>query len=158
MVSSRRLPFVAFLVAVATVIAAGCGGKAPPIYPITGKVMLGGKPHNRLLMYFRPADGKVTEFTIAVGETDKDGNLQVRSSSGEGLAAGEYKVTFSAPVSKAGESFGASDKPDEQKGAVVIERVPPPYDDKTSQDTTPVRFTVKAGEPNVFEFDVPVKK
>ena len=136
---------------------AGCGGD-PPVYPVTGKVTLGGKPYERLLVYFRPVEGPVTLFNMGVGETDKNGNLTLRSSGGSGIAAGEYKVSFACLSMKTSNRIvGPDEKPDENGGAsVVVERVPAPYDDATSRETTPVRFTVGSGE-NIFSYDIPAK-
>ena len=144
-------------VLVASLIAlVGCGGD-PAVYPITGKVTLGGKPYERLIVYMRPVSGPVTAFTMGVGETSKDGTLTLRSTGGAGIAAGEYKVTFTCmQVKGTNKGVGLDEKPDEDGRAVASERVPPPYDDKTSQAESPVRFTVKAGE-NRFEFDIPAK-
>lgn len=138
-------------------LVAGCGGP-PPIYPITGKVTLGGKPYERLLVYFRPTKGEINSFNLGVGETDKNGELKLSSSGGQGVAAGEYRVTFSCVYLKSnGRTVSSSEKPDDAGGSVVkVERVKPPYDAATSQDNSPVTFTVKKGE-NKFDFDIPAK-
>lgn len=150
----------ALALALSFVALAGCGGP-PPVHPITGKVTLGGKAYDRLLVYFRPASGEVTQYNLGVGETDKDGNLALKSSAGTGIAAGKYKVTFSSPYLKSAggtqKAVGADDKPDDDRNQVVVERVGPPYDDATSQAATPVEFEVKPGG-NTFTFDIPVKK
>lgn len=137
----------------------GCGKKDPPVHAVTGKVTLGGKAYPRLLVYFRPVAGESTGFNNAVGETDKDGNLTVRSTGGLGLQAGEYKVTFTCMVPKTGspaaDKLTHGDKPDE-RGITTVELVPDAHADKTAAETTTVRFTVGAGE-NKFDFDIPAK-
>src|SRR5262245_6524943 len=157
MLACRR--FAALLVAFAGLGVAGCGKSDPPVYPITGKVTLGGKAYPRLLVYFRPVSGESTGFNNAVGETDKDGNLTVRSTGGLGLQTGEYKVTFTCLVPKTNSAAAAkltnSDKPDEQ-GVTTVELVPTSHCDKTATESTPVRFTVTSGE-NIFTFDIPAK-
>ena len=125
------------------VLLPGCWGP-PTIYPITGKVTLGGKSFERLLVYFRPIKGEV--------------NLKLGSAGGQGIAAGEYRVSFSCVYLKSsGKAVSSSEKPDDAGGGVVsIERVKPPYDAATSQESSPVLFKVKKGE-NRFDFDIPAK-
>lgn len=139
------------------VLLPGCWGP-PTIYPITGKVTLGGKSFERLLVYFRPIKGEVNSYNLGVGETDKNGELKLGSAGGQGIAAGEYRVSFSCVYLKSsGKAVSSSEKPDDAGGGVVsIERVKPPYDAATSQESSPVLFKVKKGE-NRFDFDIPAK-
>jgi hypothetical protein len=143
-------------------LAAGCGKSDPPVYPITGKVTLGGKPYERLIVYFRPVSGEITPFNLGVGETDKDGTLKMRSSGGMGVMAGEYKVTFTLQMMKTAkgtQAVGADDKVGDLGGSVTaVELVPDEFAAGKAEESTPVRFTVKPGEENRFEFDVPAKK
>jgi hypothetical protein len=136
---------------------AGCGGP-PPLHPVTGKVTLGGKPYDRLIVYFRP-EGEVTAFNLGVGETGPDGTMPaVRCSHGVGLQAGTYKVTFTCMAAKGGKKpAAAGEKPDDDRSVSMVELVQPPFDDKTSQATTTKTFTVVAGA-NTFEFDIPAGK
>lgn len=151
---ARLSAFLALLCA-----CAGCENKPPPIYEVKGKVTLGGKAYPRLLVYFRPASGEVNQFNFAVGETDKDGMLVVRSNIGAGVPTGEYKVTFTCKVPKqktaAADKLTSEDKPSEL-GLTMIELVPDSHSEGKGIETTPVRFTVTSGE-NVFNFDIPAK-
>lgn len=139
----------------------GCGGP-PPLYPIEGKVTLGGKPYERLIVYFRPVSGEVNQYSLGVGETDKDGNLKVRSSAGMGVMAGEYKVTFTLQMMKTRQgtrAVGADDKPSESGiGGTAVELVPDDYRAGKAEETTTARFTVKPTQDNRYEFDIPAKK
>ena len=132
---------------------AGCGD--PPLNPINGKVTLGGKSYARLLVYFRPVDGKADKFRMGVGETDKDGKLVLRSTAGEGLAAGKYKVCFNCFVAKKGSEEvigGLGEKSDDDRSLITEDIVPAPYNDPES---TPVEFEIRRGDDNTFEFDIP---
>jgi hypothetical protein len=135
---------------------AGCGD--PPLYPITGKVTLAGKPFERLLVYFHPADGKATAFTMGVGETAADGTLSMRSTAGNGLAKGKYRVSFACFVTRGsrgatvGLDSGKGD--DNQRYEMKEDIVPPPYN---SAEESPVVFEVSGSAINVFEFDIPAK-
>ncbi len=131
-------------------LVAGCGD--PPLNPIDGKVTLDGKPYERLLVYFRPIGRKVDSFRMGVGETDRDGNLGLRSSAGDGLAAGKYRVSFNCYVSKNGKAVGlSSEKADDDRTLVTEDIVPEPYNDPES---SPVEFTIQSGT-NTFEYDIP---
>ncbi|RCS52643.1 hypothetical protein DTL42_07330 [Bremerella cremea] len=133
----------------------GCGD--PALHPITGKVSLDGKTYERLLVYFHPLDRNPDQFSIGVGETDKDGVLLLRTTAGPGIAAGTYRVTFSCiQAIRGGKTVtlgAASEKADDDRSLVTKDIVPTPYGSKTN---SPVEFVVKSGE-NVFEFDIPSK-
>lgn len=139
------------------VLSAGCNSD-PPIYPITGKVSLGGETHARLIVYMRPVNGAVNQFNMGVGETDANGVMKFGSAAGEGLAAGKYRVSFSCIKTTSGEILDAlTDKGEENVESEPIEMVPPPYDYKTNADTSPLEFEVRKQENgNVFEFDIPL--
>lgn len=129
----------------------GCG--EPSLNPVAGKVTLGGKSYERLLVYFRPIDDQATVYNMGVGETDAEGNLALRSTAGQGLARGKYRVFFSC-VTMQGQSkaVGMDEKADDNRNARVIERVPQLY---TDEQTSPVEFEIRSGENN-FIFDIPV--
>jgi hypothetical protein len=147
---------------VAALLAAGCGKSDPPVYPISGKVTLGGKPYERVIVYFRPVGGEINAFNLGVGETEKDGTLKMRSSGGMGVMAGEYKVTFTyqqVKTAKGTQTLGSDEKLGDLGGGVTaIELVPDDLVAGKAEETTPVRFTVKPGDENRFEFDIPAKK
>lgn len=134
----------------------GCWGD-PELHKVSGKVTLKGKSYNRLIVYFRPMEGKVNKFNMGVGETDPKGNMTIRATKDLGLAEGKYRVSFSCIVdkySKKLEGTATDEKDDDNPNAKKIELVAPPYDEATSSDKSPVEFEVKAGE-NVFNFDIP---
>ncbi|HAC91386.1 MAG TPA: hypothetical protein DCF63_12270 [Planctomycetaceae bacterium] len=146
----------------------GCGD--PPLYPVTGKVTLGGKSYERLLVYFHPANGKVTAFTMGVGETTRDGTLKMRSTGGNGLAKGKYRVSFACFVTpgagtrepRSNSSTRASDEPEvatksetnDSRKADIKDIVPAPYN---SSEQSPVVIEVSSSGSNVLEFDIPAK-
>lgn len=131
----------------------GCGN--PTTCQVTGKVTLASQARERIVVYMRPVSGKGDRFSLAVGSTDKDGELHIDTSAG-GLKPGEYRVTFSYRAA-AGNSSSSSDKKDDRTETVEEkELVPPPYDDATSRTESPVRFSVSAGGENHFVFDIPI--
>lgn len=153
--NSLRTSFVSALsLLVSAILFSGCGD--PALHPLTGKVTLDGKPYERLIVYFDPIGDRINEFNFGVGETDAEGNLGLRSSAGNGLAAGNYRVSFTCLVQeKTGQAVGLSDEKDESYAAVVPkELVPEPYNDR---GRSPVEFSIRRTD-NVFTFDIPVKQ
>ena len=145
----------------------GCGD--PPLYPVTGKVTLGGKPYERLLVYFHPANGKVTAFTMGVGETSRDGTLSMRSTGGNGLAKGQYRVSFtcfvtpgsgnresrSSAANRENESnLATKNETTDRRKVDIKDIVPAPYN---SSEQSPVVIEVSSSGSNVLEFDIPAK-
>jgi hypothetical protein len=129
----------------------GCGPDRT-LHPLTGKVTLGGKPYNRLIVYFRPIGKAVNEYNLGVGETDASGNLQLRSTAGDGLNRGKYRVAFSC-VQVRGQIVDPEKKIDNDRGIEYDELVPEKFADA---EQSPVEFEIKPGA-NVFEFDIPTK-
>ena len=140
------------------ILASGCNSE-PDIYPISGKVTLGGKSYERLIVHMRPIDEPVTQFNMGVGETDADGNLTFGSAAGNGLAAGKYRVSFTCFQTTDGKSIDAlNEKYGEDGGSEPVEIVPPPYDYETNADSSPLEFEVgKTESGNEFVFDIPVE-
>jgi hypothetical protein len=141
------------ILSLASISAIGCGD--PALHPVSGKVTLGGKSYNRLIVYMRPIEGEVTPFNLGVGETDASGKLSLRSSAGGGLAEGKYRVSFTCvqEVGNPDSAVGTSDeKNDDDRSLVTEELVPEPY---SSDDNSPVEFDVTASEANEFIYDIP---
>lgn len=157
---------VAGLLAAVTLVAPaaiGCREKAPALHPVRGHVTLGGKPYERLLVYLHPEDSAVSQYTLGVGETDASGSLTLRSTAGDGLAEGKYRVTFSCLMSIAGEVVGAADSKNDDGQSVglltssaptIRELVPEAY---VHSETTPVRLEIRRGAENTLEFDIPAR-
>ncbi len=127
----------------------GCGPDRT-LHSLTGTVTLGGKPFKRLIVYFRPIGKAVNEYNLGVGETDASGKLQLRSTAGEGLNRGKYRVSFSC-VQVRGQIVDPEKKIDNDRGIEYDELVPEKY---ANADESPVEFEIKPGA-NIFEFDIP---
>lgn len=115
---------------------------------------MGGESYERLIVYMRPVGRPVQPYNLGVGETDKDGNLSLRSTDGKGLPVGEYRVSFSCIVdTKSQKTFGLDgEKGDDDRRLVTEDIVPFPY---SSDEESPVRFEVTSSGENRFEFDIP---
>ena len=136
----------------------GCGD--PKLYPIEGKVTLGGKSYERLLVYLRPIGKPADSFTLGVGETDVKGVLGLRSTAGDGLAKGEYRVSFSClRMGNSKEQIGLGEKADDNPNVKTFELVPARFVHGTEEyedADSPVTFEITSSENN-FEFDIPLK-
>ncbi len=131
----------------------GCGD--PELYPVTGKVTLDGKAYPRLLVYMRPVEGQADKFRLGVGETDQTGSLTLRSTAGDGLAEGKYRVSFSCMVAKGGgvDELDPNKKYDDNPKLITEELVPMPY---ASDAESPVEFEIAPGT-NEFVYDIPAE-
>src|SRR5947208_6374470 len=112
----------------------------PPMHQVTGTVTINGKPTAAVAVYFWPLDMRARKNSMyrnAVGITDAQGRFALKSGAGsEGIASGDYKVTFSRLVTR-GKTVTAEPKKSARTGAV--ESIPVQY---CEPDQTPVTATV----------------
>lgn len=151
---AEKIWFASCLVA-CLIASVGCGGE-PTLYPVTGKITLGGKPYDRLIVYFRPINRKVDKYNLGVGETDAQGQLGMRSSAGSGIPVGHYRVAFTCLVQKSNRqpTPNLDQKADDNSTFETLELVPDPFNDG---ENSPIEFEVTAGGSNVFDYDIPAK-
>lgn len=126
----------------AVAVISGCGGE-PPVVPVTGVVRVDGKLLDKVLVNFYPADETAKHFGVrhAIGITDAQGRFKLICSGGvEGIAAGQYKVTFSRPVVRGQAALTDANSKPEQSG--TVESMPKDY---TQPQTTPVTVTIDKG-------------
>jgi hypothetical protein len=148
----RRAGLGFFCLALVAAVA-GCG--KPPMHQVQGTVRLGGKPVQGVKVGFFPDATRFdpTRHGFGFGITDGEGKYVIQHPQGEtGIWAGDYKVTLVAWVNKAGETLPPDIKPSEVEGG-VRNLFPDTYE---APSTTPERAVVRKGEPNVFDFDLPV--
>ncbi|HEX6986969.1 MAG TPA: carboxypeptidase-like regulatory domain-containing protein [Planctomycetaceae bacterium] len=107
MSSPKRIPSAACL---AALLLAGCpgseGGDRQEVYPVSGKVTMGGGPVANAAVIFSPKEGQ----PVATGRTNDKGEFTVTTyESGDGAAAGKYVVLVSkevAPSNSTGPATG----------------------------------------------------
>jgi hypothetical protein len=92
---TRRATLVAVVLGFAL---AGCGGGSPKTVPVSGKVLLDGKPLPDAVVQFMPvgAEGK-EPLPSSVGTTGPDGRYSLvlqSSASKAGAVVGKHKVTI----------------------------------------------------------------
>ncbi|VTU02670.1 Uncharacterized protein OS=Blastopirellula marina DSM 3645 GN=DSM3645_24620 PE=4 SV=1 [Gemmataceae bacterium] len=84
---------LALLTATLATVAAGCGKKETPLYPVTGKVLINGKPAEHATVVFHPV-GAAPDTVKPRATVGPDGTFKLTSvSAGDGAAAGDYAVT-----------------------------------------------------------------
>jgi hypothetical protein len=80
-------------------VGGGCGGgdEGPAIYPVSGKILVDGKPAAKALVTFHPASGSPGK-AIPFAETDAEGTFRPSSRmSHDGAPAGDYILTILWP-------------------------------------------------------------
>src|SRR5262249_30230417 len=116
-----------WLILAMLVFVGGCS-REPKLVAVTGTVKIDGKPADKVLVNFWPADGGAKNFTTrhAVGISDAQGRFALFCSGGaEGLEAGEYKVTLSRPV--AGGKAVQTSATIKAEGVGTVESIPARY-------------------------------
>jgi hypothetical protein len=111
--ADRQTPgLVAALTAILFI--AGCGGEPPPrLVPVTGKVMMDGKPLTAGSVSFHPDAGNSYQKDSPSSLLQVDGSFKMATYPfGEGVAPGKYKVTVSAELANrvSKPQFGRVDK------------------------------------------------
>jgi hypothetical protein len=109
---------------------AGCGPSGPELAPVSGRVMLNGRPLENADVVFQPAGSKRPSY----GQTDAEGRYQLAFKRGEaGALVGDHTVLISV-------SPEIVRKPP---------HIPPRYNTLSE-----LKREVKSGEENVFDFDI----
>lgn len=74
----------------------GCGSqKRLPTFPVTGKVLVNGKPAADLFVYFHSTPKKNDQSFIPYAQTDENGDFKFNTfTSGDGVPAGDFLVAF----------------------------------------------------------------
>lgn len=145
--NGRGLPMlvVAVMPALLAAVVAGCGPRRAAVYPVSGEVVLDGKPLAAAIVTFVPQNGR-----LALAQTDAQGRFTLRTwAEGDGAVAGEHVVCIAKYVE--------SPRPPEKAGATAD-----PYADRqnvapaayASPVTSPLRATIVPGTENHFQFTV----
>jgi hypothetical protein len=92
---------IAALTTAVTLALSGCsdgGPKRMKVYPVTGKVLWGGKPADKAMVVFHPLGTNGPRELKPLGVTGADGTYRLTSYvSGDGAPEGEYVVTVNWP-------------------------------------------------------------
>jgi|SRR5438105_1035170 len=146
----------AAVVGVAVVIIAGSvwSDLPPQVYSVTGTVTIDGKPGDMVKVEFWPKDmssNKNFMFRYGIGMSDSSGRFVLKSGAGtDGIAAGDYKVTFSR-LAVRGKPVTADKRKLVREGAT--ESIPANY---TDMDQTTITAQVSSKQRD-FAFEINTK-
>ena len=134
--STRRLTGAAAVTGLLTVVGCGSGGSATT--PVTGRVVVDGRPAANAIVTLHPADGRPAAEK-PVGTAGPDGEFDLTTgTTGDGAPPGEYRVTVSwlQPVANRRKGGDGDDAPPRSL-------LPATY---ANPATTPLRATVRPGD------------
>lgn len=131
---------LAFLTATLASLAAGCGTKETPRYPVTGKVLFEGKPAEHAMVVFHPVGASGPDTVKPTAKVGPDGTFKLPAQhADDGAPAGEYKVSVELWLA----GVRAEDPPSN--------RLPAKY---SKPETSGLTATVSAGPNELATFDL----
>ena len=116
-----RRPLSALLLAAAVFACTGCGGDGGdrlPVFPVKGKVLVGGKPADGAFVVFRPK-GVGPDRPRPNAYTAADGTFELSTyEASDGAPPGDYEVAivWTPGVDPSGDSEAEAETPDRLKG------------------------------------------
>lgn len=136
-----------FWVAVILAFATSCGPESVPCHPVSGQVLVNGKPAELAFVVFHPLQGSEEVAKLRPrGKTDADGRYTLMTYwDGDGAPAGDYKVTITwqgPPPAEPYHPDELSSRPDLLRGR---------YEDP---DRSTLTATVTSGDNEIAAFDV----
>ena len=147
------------LVCISAVVLSGCrGNNRFSVYPVSGRVIYGGRGIARATVIFFPVDAasenakKLRPFAYCDGE----GNFKLKTyTDDDGAPAGKYRVSIIAPART--RSGSSKDQPAGETPASqgIVVDVPPAIANKYSNvDTAGIEVTVQEGDNNLEPFEL----
>jgi len=126
----------------------GCGGaNHPQLYPVTGTVTYDGKPLARASVLLVPDGG-----TVALGQTDEQGNFSLKTQGEEGAVEGPAKIAVTAAEETKKISAEEFEKlTDQERAKLSKSRIPAKYGNPEASELT---ATVQAGPENHIQLDL----
>jgi hypothetical protein len=126
-------------------LVAGCGGDPYKVAPVSGKIMLNGKPLAKASVTFSPVavGGNIEPGPSSTGKTDAEGRftLTLIGKDGSGAVVGKHKVR----VAMLDETDTSIDLPDKTR------QLPLEYNGQTK-----LTFDVPAGGTDKADFDLKI--
>jgi len=97
MISDARRPaaWMTTLLVAGSLVPQGCAKKPPPVVPVSGTVVLEGKPVPLAQVTYYPLFAGFGGEVIAAGISDENGRYELACPLGEGACVGRHKVTVS---------------------------------------------------------------
>lgn len=123
-----RSHFVWLALVCCLLTAMGCGDGRPGRVPISGQILIDGKPLEKALVRFVPSEGR-----SSLGQTDSDGRFTLTCyEKNDGATLGKYRVSIIALTSLSGDR--------------VLARVPKKY---TTADTSELEVEIQEARDDV---------
>jgi hypothetical protein len=130
--------------AAAALACPACGGGGAPVHPVTGQVLVAGRPAARALVTFHPVGDAGREKVCPTGHVDDQGRFRLSTfRQGDGAPAGDYQVTVVWFVARP-----VPGRPDE---SLTLNYLPARY---ASAATSNLRATVSPGNNEVPAFQL----
>lgn len=83
-------------------VIAGCSGggadKPLPMFPVTGTLLIGGKPMENINIELAPVDFE-SKAKPGLGKTDAEGKFEIRTNGDRGATVGKFKVVLRSAAS-----------------------------------------------------------
>ena len=153
--SDLRSPqLVRWFAVLAVVAVAGCGKSGDATVPVSGRVLVNGKPAKGAAVVFHPVEQNTNaECTRSIAQVDENGEFRLTTTkAGDGASPGEYRVTLTwyAPTQSRQRVSEGEDSP-------ARNLLPDKY---AHADSTPLTATVRSEgtEPIKFEITVPANR
>lgn len=81
------------------VTSVGCGQRAAPVYPVSGSLLVNGRPATGATLFFHPQADRVSEKRMPFAIVKEDGTFQATTNGpNDGAPEGVYAVTVVWPV------------------------------------------------------------
>jgi len=123
---------------------AGCSKSGDSLVPVSGRVMVDGKPAAGAAIVFHPANA--ANGTHPVAQVDANGDFQLTTiRSGDGAVPGEYRVTLTWYVS------APRRKGLEGEESAVRNLIPDKY---ARSESTPISTTVRPEANELFRIEI----
>ncbi len=117
----------------AVVLALGCG-RSKEFAPVSGKVMLDGKPLANAAVMFSPVSeqGSTEGGVPSTGETDEKGEFTLLAVTGKaGAQVGQHRVSISVITEQVGDTGDERHANPPRGGPTMMNKVPTKYNEKT---------------------------
>lgn len=140
-----------FVLSLFALVVIGCGGeKNVGRQPVTGTVLMDGKPLDKGAINFHPHEGG--KHLLGAGAVIENGKYSIPAD--QGLVAGKYTVAISAPEPSKQSGPAKDLSPEDQMKAVSDAGVPKERLPAKYNSTTELMVDVKSTGSNKFDFTV----
>ena len=138
-------------------VLSGCGESGPKLYPVTGKVTIGGQPAGEnIRVVFSPVDEKAENMGTGLVAADGTYKVLYGSSGRDGLLPGKYHVylqQIETSTPDEGGMYGPTKKTGRSSAPEAQQLTFP--DEWSQPNTTPMQNQEVTAGPNTIDVTVP---